>query len=148
MYGLFSNRRRFSPVFRIAAVALLAQTWSSLAANDEIYDAVRTDDLITLKALLKSNPALVISKDGDGDTPLHWAADYDYKGAAELLLAHGANVNAKNIIGETPLHRAAANGHMDVVELLLASKADVNGVNLETKTKVSRRRLVSLAYVR
>jgi ankyrin repeat protein len=42
----------------------------------------KDDDLAKVKALLKGNPALVVSKDEANDndfTPLHWAASNGYK---------------------------------------------------------------------
>ena len=79
-----------------------------------------------VKALLKENPDLVFSGDGDLWTPLHYAASEGHKDVAELLLASKAGVNARADNGWTPLHHAALEGHKDVAELLLASKAEVN----------------------
>jgi hypothetical protein len=69
-------------------------------------------------------------RDGDGNTPLHFAAS---KGCAEvtrLLLRHGADPNAQDKNGETPLHVAAFWGHVDVARLLLE-----HGANPNTKDK-------------
>jgi ankyrin repeat protein len=50
------------------------------------------------------------------------AASGGQKDAAELLLAHGAEVNAQtcgmDASGITPLHMALGTGHKDVIELL------------------------------
>jgi ankyrin repeat protein len=91
-----------------------------------IRGAAEAGDLQKVEAMLKDNPDLVLSKDKDGMTPLHFAAVKGYRNVAELLLSHGAEVNAKNKGGFTPLHVAAFEGHKDVVELLLAHKAEVN----------------------
>jgi hypothetical protein len=80
----------------------------------------------TVEAVLKDNPDLVSSKDRDGQTPLHLAAEKDRKEVAQFLLAHGADVNAKDNNGNSPLHVAAERGSKVVAELLLAGKADVN----------------------
>ena len=42
-------------------------------------------------------------RDGQGMTPLHWAAQYGHKGIVELLIAKGADVNAKRTGGARPL---------------------------------------------
>jgi ankyrin repeat protein len=92
----------------------------------EIHDAAKSGDLEKVKALLKENPDLLISKNDKGNTPLHFAAGYGYKAVAELLLAKGADVNAKGNGGQTPLHWACSSQKKDLVELLLDKGADVN----------------------
>jgi ankyrin repeat protein len=61
-----------------------------------------------------------------GATPLHFAAQFDRKDVAKLLLANKANVNIKANNGYTPLHVAAGKGYTDVAKMLLANKADIN----------------------
>jgi ankyrin repeat protein len=80
--------------------------------------AILEGALVKVKALLKSDPDLLVSEDCNGDTPLHWSASSGYKNVAELMLVHGVEVNAKNHFGHTPLHRAVMFGRKDVVELL------------------------------
>jgi ankyrin repeat protein len=65
---------------------------------------------------LLANKADVNTRNNAGVTPLHWAARYDQKEEAELLLAHGADVNALDNRGETPLWWARHN--KAVAELL------------------------------
>ena len=117
-----------SRVPRLAIVTLIALVWSDPAFCREIHDAARDGDMAKVKALLKENPDLVLSKDNiDGGTPLHMAASGGHKDVVELLLANKAEVNAKSYNnGGTPLHWAVSRGHKDVVELLLANKAEVN----------------------
>jgi len=114
---------RFIP---IAILTMVALAWSNLAAGEEIHEAAKRGDLAKVKALLKENPALALSRDDTGWTPLHLAAQKGFKEVAELLLANKAQVNAKSKRGDTPLHWAAVNGHKDVAELLFANNADVN----------------------
>lgn len=71
-----------------------------------------------------------------GYTPLHAASGKGHWEAAELLLAHGADVNRVNS-GETPLHLAAGEGQIGMVELLLSRGADVDGRS-NTDTPLSR----------
>ena len=68
------------------------------------------------------------ARDGEGQTPLMWAARNGHKDTVELLLGTGkADVDAKNNDGRTALSRAARKGHKDTVELLLGtSKVDVD----------------------
>ena len=125
----FFGRLCHPTVPRLAAVTLgvlFAVAGSSLAFCDEIHDAARDGDVTKVNALLNDNPFLVFSKDGTGETPLHWAIERGHKDVAELLLARKAEINAKDGFGGTPLHTAAARGYMDLAALLLANKADVN----------------------
>ena len=113
---------------KIAIISLLLFTTLLCrpAFCGEIHDAAKRGDLEKVKALLKDNPNLVFSKDDDGMTPLHWAANKD---VAQLLLTYKAEVNVRNNDGNTPLHWAVNLGTKDVVELLLANKAAVNAKN-------------------
>ena len=49
-----------------------------------------------------------------------------YREAAEILIAHGAEVNIKKNDGQTPLHCAAYFDRANVIELLIASGADIH----------------------
>jgi hypothetical protein len=94
--------------------------------SSPIHDAAETGDLAKVKTLLKDDPELVFSKNGDGMTPLHMAAREGHKDLVELLLANKADVHTKNAEGETPLFLATKFGYKVVVELILANSADVN----------------------
>lgn len=102
-------------------------------------------DLEQVNALLSDNPALVSSKDHNGQTPLHLAAVRANKAMVKLLLANAANVNARGIDGLTPLHGVAGLqgaqfillawiDYKEVVELLLANGANVNAKDNYSRT--------------
>jgi ankyrin repeat protein len=59
-------------------------------------------------------------------TPLDIAASYGFKDAAELLIAHGADIEPQNQNGPRPLDIAAVRGHKNVVELMISKGSDVN----------------------
>lgn len=90
-----------------------------------LIDAVRQGDVQTARTLLKSG-ADVNQPEGDGATPLHWAAYRDSVELVRLLLGAGASAQAANDLGVTPLHLAAANGNVAALRLLLDKRANPN----------------------
>jgi cytohesin len=84
-----------------------------------VHRAAELGYLGRLKVLLNEDPALISSRDYlYRRTPLHFAAEHGHRQAAELLLAHGADVGAQDKNGDTSLDRAEAMGRADLVELL------------------------------
>ena len=53
-----------------------------------------------------------------GNTPLHWAALFDQKAVAELLIASRAEVNAKDKEPNTPLRLALIYKQYGMADLL------------------------------
>src|SRR6266496_59586 len=84
---------------------LILLSWSNLVLAGEIHEAVKNNDLVKVKSLIKDSSDLVFSKDEDGFTPLHLAAANGYKDIAELLLASKADIEAKDKSRSTPLHQ-------------------------------------------
>lgn len=80
--------------------------------------------------------------DKQGDTALHYAANFGFAEIAQLLLKNGATVFAQNRFRQTPLHMAASNGHAEIAQLLLLESGtneearDINGASaLDLSTK-------------
>lgn len=98
-----------------------------------IHDAARDGNLARVKALLKSNPALLKSRDDAGETPLHWAAFWGRVEVADFLIAKGAELHARDHAGRIPLDYAIAHGRDEMVVLLrrhdpAAQMASIAGV--------------------
>ena len=73
----------------------------------DVFDAAAVGRTRGLEELLEAEPALAHARSGDGSTPLHLAARFDERSAAELLLEHGADPAARNAEGRTPADVAA-----------------------------------------
>ena len=86
-----------------------------LSSNKSRYGHVEV-----VKELLKS-AADVNSKNGNGSTPLHYAAGCGQIEIVKLLLAHGADKNIKDNEKNTPLQltkQLQPNGWNEIVSLL------------------------------
>jgi uncharacterized protein len=67
----------------------------------DAFDAAAVGRTRGLEELLEAEPALVSARTADGATPLHLAARYDQRDAAELLLGLGADAEARDGEGRT-----------------------------------------------
>lgn len=72
-----------------------------------------------------SKPATGASDKGAfDDFPLHKVAVWGDVEAAEVLLAHGADITARGADDDTPLHRALMGGHLEMMQFLLSRGAN------------------------
>ena len=100
----------------------------------QLITASREGNLACVQALLAKglDPN---SKDGDGWSPLMWAAMSGREEVVELLLGHSdINLEARSQGGTTALFVAAAHGHPSVVQQLLAGGADPEARNVRGVT--------------
>src|SRR5262249_36398956 len=106
-----------------------------LLARGAPYDlaaAAYLNDPARAAALLEADASGVATRDAEGLTPLHHAAERGATAVARLLLDHGADPNARDAHGQTPLHGAAHDGPwkdgpaQDLVRLLLERGATVD----------------------
>jgi ankyrin repeat protein len=67
----------------------------------------------------------VNQRDGQGRTPLYWAAIKGHKAMVQLLLKHRANANVKMVREGSILHGAVVNRDETTVQLLLEHRANV-----------------------
>jgi ankyrin repeat protein len=93
-----------------------------------IFAAAILGETDNMEALLAGNRSLVSALSSDGWTPLHLAAFFGQRDAAQALLNKGASVEARstNPMQNTPLHAAAAGRKPEVAKLLLDRGASVN----------------------
>jgi ankyrin repeat protein len=97
----------------------------------DIFAAAAVGRVDRVEAFATAGSPAVNAYSYDGWTPLHLAAFFGRREAAERLMAAGADLNAvsRNALRNTPLHAAVAGGHVDVSLLLIDAAADVNVVD-------------------
>ncbi len=64
------------------------------------------------------------ARDAAGNTPLHFAVQYDLTAAAQNLIALNAETDVKNHLGRTPLHVAIIYNNKEMLDLLLSNGVD------------------------
>ena len=104
---------------RPEAVELLLDS----GAKFDVWSASNHGRIDILRALLDKDPASVNARGGDGETPLHFAANAE---VAELLIERGADLEIRDIDHEaTPIQYQVNN--LDVVRVLLkhGAKPDI-----------------------
>jgi ankyrin repeat protein len=93
----------------------------SRGAQLDIHSAARLGKLDRVRELLDHDPSLVHARGGDGQTPLHFAANVEI---AQLLLDRGADIDVRDIDHEsTAAQYAVCGNRMDVARLLLTRGA-------------------------
>lgn len=98
--------------------------------NRTLHGCIRINDQKEIEALILAGVD-VNEMDGEGRSPLHWAADQGRLGAVEFLLRHGADPNLQDEDGCTPLHNAVICKHKAICECLCAAGADPTCVDHE-----------------
>lgn len=100
----------------------------------ELFDALKNNDLPKVKTLLKENHQLLDSRDESGNTPLHVAVSQKQSETVSYLLNEGADVNCGNTNRVTPLHISSSVGNPEITWLLLEKDADVGLADYQLHT--------------
>ena len=107
-----------------ALAALLAEH-----AVPDAFEAAAAGDVARLDAIVRDDAGALARHSGDGWTPLHLAAFFGRRAAAERLLRAGASVTTRstNSTANTALHAAiAGRGDEGTIFLLLDHGSDPN----------------------
>jgi ankyrin repeat protein len=106
----------------------IAKVVYKAVANPSAEEAVAMNDVDTVRALMKQEPAIVKLFSSDGFTLLHYACFFASLDCVEYLLTQNVDINcpAQNPIKVYPLHSAAAAQSIPIVKLLLAADANPN----------------------
>lgn len=75
----------------------------------------------TVRLLLEDPRTDIATRDDDGATALHHAAEEGHEALVELLIAAGADPKARDAAGRTAAERAALNGYPSLAKLLTAA---------------------------
>ncbi len=96
------------------------------AANNDLYSAIRTNNMKQLQSLVAGGAN--VNTKGRGDvTPLMDAATAGSVDAMKFLISRGADVNAKDSAGRTALFRSATD--LAKIRLLLEQGANINAAS-------------------
>ncbi len=103
---------------------LFVLTLSAVSTSEtDLFEAIRSDDLMVLRAALESGADLE-APGSLGGSPLHHAVALGSAEAVSILLHYGAPVDGRSTLGAAPLHWAA--GDLVKTRLLVEAGADVN----------------------
>eukprot|EP01116_Phalansterium_solitarium_P012850 TRINITY_DN2951_c0_g4_i1.p1 TRINITY_DN2951_c0_g4~~TRINITY_DN2951_c0_g4_i1.p1 ORF type:complete len:1137 (-),score=384.94 TRINITY_DN2951_c0_g4_i1:568-3978(-) len=115
------------------------------SVDERVFDAIRNNDVETLRLCVREDGFDINAADADGYTPLHAAcasshSDFDL---LEILLLHNdVNVNVLNRDQNTPLHyfcaKFAAATAQDAFELFVRKHADLNAQNIFGETPLHK----------
>jgi len=111
-----------------------------IAQAGDIFDALRRGDVPMIKALIEKTPQILESRDGNGRTPLHYAAWGGDAGFISYLIDKGAKPGLQDSEAQTPLHLAAMKDRKDAVAELVR-----RGSPLKTRDDYGRTALIACA---
>lgn len=96
----------------------------------EIFDAVKRNDLAKVKELIEKDLQRVQSKDQQGYSLLNQACNLGHIEIINFLIDKGANINlSAGRLDLTPLMECARTGNLEVAKLLVEKGADVQIIN-------------------
>jgi len=101
-----------------------------------ICDWIQKRKYEVVKDLVKNDPSLVLWKDEEDRTPLHFAVDGEHTDLVKFLIENKANINAADNEGQTPLHYACVCEHEQIIDDLISRGADPNIKNAEGQSSM------------
>lgn len=115
-------------LYALAAACVFAASAAApafAAASTDLGIAASTGDTGRLKSLIAAGQNINL-RDGEGYTPIMWAALNGQVNAVSTLVTLGANLNHQDREGYTALMWATQNKHVTIVRQLLNAGASVN----------------------
>jgi len=95
----------------------------------KIHSAVRWDKLLEVKKLVTDADKANINDTGNGNKPIHIAAQNGHFEIVKFLLDAGADINSKNGKGNTAVHMSVGYDYYHISKYLIENGADPNMTN-------------------
>jgi len=118
---------------KLTLLALSALIAGPALAESPLADAIESGRRAVALELIAEGTD-VNAAQGDGTTPLHWAAYQLDTELVERLVDRGARANTSNRYGASPLGEAAKAANAEIVALLLKAGADADAPNADGET--------------
>jgi ankyrin repeat protein len=117
-------------------IALTLATFAFAGNNPDtrLVEAAAKPDTEAVRKLVAEPHVNVNTPQADGTTALHWAAHWDDREMADVLIRAGANPKTANAYGGTPLAEACTNSDPAMIDKLLKAGADPNAMSSEGET--------------
>ena len=111
---------------RPAGEFLIARGANIYSTNAEGYSPLRIalEKRGTTRDWFCTPQVILMSADSNGNSPLHYAAEWKYNDSAIYLIEKKAEINKRNNYGETPLYSAIKTDGPDTLKLLVAYGAE------------------------
>lgn len=136
----FGSPARLKSPSKLALVSPIAREFADFRAVciDEapagtlMLQSAREGNCAMLTEALNSESVDTEKLDANGYTALHWAAMEGFYGAAQIVLAAGANHNSRDANGWAAIHHATQHGHVQATIALIEAGADINCKTADT----------------
>jgi len=99
------------------------------AMTEKLFYAIRSEDLNSVKEILKKDASLINAKDQRGSTPLLLATYYGFEDITDFILSLNPELNEKDGSGNTALMGVCFKGYESIAEKLIRAGANVNETN-------------------
>lgn len=110
---------------RFFTIVMFLILTAGVVKAQEIFEAVKTNDLAKVKGLIEADRQLVYTRDTLNRTPLHWACRGVHYQLMKYLVNAGSDVNARDLNNITPLISVTARNHLKAVTYLLDHGAKI-----------------------
>jgi ankyrin repeat protein len=118
----------------LASGSWLLASFAFSAPNANLVEAIKSGQRAAALEMIAKKSADVNAAEGDGSTPLLWAANLNDADLVARLLKAGANPKVRNQLGSTPLAEAAVNSNIEMMKMLLDAGADPNAPGPDGQT--------------
>lgn len=105
--------------------------------KDELFEAIRKEDLISVKQILDKDRSLLNQIDERGSTPLLLASYLGFEEMTDYLLSLRPDLDVQDASGNTALMGVCFKGHTEIARKLLQAGVNPNLKNTMGDTAIS-----------